>query len=105
MKVRLVKGPFGGKVYDVPANETIIIRDKKRMTREQQYNYQVEQYQKHGPHVGYGYPRGRMPLVEATYRRAVRPHYVGHNVAMITCQHPDGSIFYEWTGDKRDYEF
>lgn len=103
MKVRLVKGPFGGKVMDVSEQETITITGPKRETREQKYNRMAENFSSGQFRTYWGHEA--TPMVRATYRRAVRPHYSldGSRTFLLACVHPDGSVFYEWTGDKREF--
>lgn len=116
-KVRLVGGPFGGKVMDHPATgrNEIVIQGPKKMTSKQKWEWMEDQYKIHGyrPHFdnnGAYTISGLYPRVEARYRVAVRPHY-GYNYhsgtdfygANIACMHPDGSLFYEYVeGSKRE---
>lgn len=104
-KVRLVKGPFAGKVMESPdAGRTVItLVGPKPMTRKQKYAYEASQWKQNraaflpATYVWY-------PHVKASYQIAMRPHPTGHGVTMVPCMHPDGSLFYEYVPDsKKDY--
>lgn len=96
--VRLVGGPFGGKrmdVSDAGANE-IIIRGQKRLTRKQRY-----EMMRNDPFFYNNY--GRVPIVMARYQLSIRPHVNQDYMANLPCMHPDGSLFYEFTGEKKEF--
>lgn len=101
MKVRLVKGPFGGKVLDHPApgRNELIYRGPKRMTRKARYEYEIERRNTVRDYGYYGGPTGG-PHVEARYKIAMRAHQaINGQIIMAPCYHPDGSIFYEYIKD------
>lgn len=114
MKVRLYKGPFSGKVYDMrEAGQTeIVIRDYKKMSRKQRYEAEVAAYQT-DRYLGNA-RQWRPPLIEARYRicSSVRTYapadvrtYANPTSSTVhtVMMHPDGSLFYEWTGWKREF--
>lgn len=112
-KVRLVKGPFAGKVMDVkgPAGQTdIFITAPKPMSRRERYEWQRSVI------VNQTYPpfptllskdmdsHPHFPRVRAEYRIVMRPHYGQGGMHVVACQHPDGSFFYEYVPDsKKEY--
>ena len=95
MKVRLVGGPFGGQVKEVPygsqvyGSNEIVMRGSKRMTRKQRYELFAKQNEVMPWH-------SRVPTVTARYKVAMRPHRNGEIVSYMPCMHPDGSLFYEF---------
>lgn len=112
MKVRLVKGPFGGKVLDHPApgRNELIYRGPKRMSRKKQWEMMADRTGYYESVSGRWLP----PHVEARYKicmgwfsnkgSLVDP--TGPEVAVIHAPlyHPDGSIFYEYVkGSERQY--
>ena len=116
-KIRLVGGPFGGKVMEhpYPGSREIILRDKKRMTRKQQWEW-IRDHQSDMVFLS-KYPdpfkaaiRSSLPMVEARYRIAMHPHsptmhdpFTGRSKAFMPAMHPDGSTFYEYVeGSRRD---
>ena len=114
MKVRLYKGPFSGKVYELSeAGRTeILVRDFKKMSRKAQYEARADFYTS-GKYGRFGH-EWRPPLIEARYRLctrmpASRPVDIrtysnpSMHVSDVILMHPDGSLFYEWTGDKREF--
>lgn len=90
MKVRLYKGPFSGQVREAPSvsNELVFI-GAKRMTRKARYEWMIENYT---PVVG----MKPLPRIQARYKVAVDP------VTRQPLRHPDGSVFMEWTGERRE---
>jgi len=104
--VRLVGGPFSGKRLDTPqfGRNTITIRDYKPMSRKQQFewrrnNASYAYYNPADPNHGMRYP-----IVEAEYRICTKPMAAGNGyMTMINLEHPDGSLFYEFTGNKREF--
>lgn len=120
MKVRLYKGPFSGRVYDLAeaGRFEITIRDYKRMSKKEQWKAQRKYWQEsYG--IGTGAVFGaqwRPPLIEARYRLCTgRPVILnsapsaygqGQSVPInqTIMQHPDGSLFYEWTGEKKEFK-
>lgn len=108
MKVRLVGGPFGGQVKEMgPMSQygrsELVMRGPKKMTRKQKYEHMMNS---RGPwqavgHTTEGSPvsisrYGPEPFVEARYRIAMRVHTNGDHLMNMPCQHPDGSLFYEY---------
>jgi hypothetical protein len=86
VKIRLYRGPHDGKVLNGYFGNTEFIDGPRKMTREQKYEwrgYQIDNSM-------YGSPELTWPMIRAEYRRT-------------NCQHPDGSVFYEWTGLSRPY--
>lgn len=112
MKIRLVGGPFGGKVEKSPnlyGRNEIVMRGPKKMTRKEKWEWQNEQYEKNrmdSRHYPIEYPR-----VEARYRISRHPQsptyhnpITGVVSAIMPCMHPDGSIFYEYVeGSKKEW--
>ena len=100
-QIRFVGGPFGGKVIDAGSlygRNDIVYRGPKKMTRKQQYEAMRDSQNFYQGVYGYAKPQ-----VEARYQLAIRPHGVGENYIMAPCQHPDGSLFYEYVeGSKRE---
>ena len=96
-KVRLVKGPFAGKVDDSPYSagvSSLHYRGPKPMTRKQRYEFNMKAYQ--NPY--HSVPR--IPMVSAEYEIAMTI-FEGRR---IPCQHPDGSYFYVYKeGSKREF--
>jgi hypothetical protein len=93
-KVRLVKGPFAGKVMEVSglAGQTdVFIKGPKKLSRKQRYDLYAQQYK--NPY--HSVPR--IPIVEARYTIAMANY-------MTPCTHPDGSYFYTYVeGSKREF--
>lgn len=112
-KVRLVKGPFAGKVMDVkcPAGQTdIFITAPKPMSRKAKYQWQRDYLLNHlsAPHPSLlskeMEQNPHFPRVRAEYRIVMRPHYGQGGMHVVACQHPDGSYFYEYVPDsKKEY--
>lgn len=119
MKVRLYKGPFSGKVYECPeaGRNTIIIADYKKMSRKARYEAEVEYYRTGAMTFG---ERWKPPIIQAEYQicTTVRPmvgpvltNGVTSHVSAVApimrgiLMHPDGSIFYEWTGKKKEIPY
>lgn len=103
MKVRLIKGPFAGKVINHPEAGTEVIRIKgdKPMTREQRYEHAYQQYKSLDYYAGSLTPR---PVTTADYKICYRVHSTGGPDGQffnLPCQHPDGSIFYEYVKNSR----
>lgn len=102
-RIRLVGGPFGGKVIDAGSlygRNEIVYRGPQRMTRKDRYDHMRDNY-RFG--VGPDYYRHIMPQTEARYRLAMRVHSNGTQMITAPCQHPDGSLFYEYEeGSKRE---
>lgn len=97
-KIRLVGGPFGGKVESGPGlgRNEIVMRGPKKMTRKQKWEWMRD------TDFRYGIDRP-MPQVEARYRIAMHPYSVAGNNG-IPCMHPDGSIFYAYVeGSKKEW--
>lgn len=103
-KIRLVGGPFGGKVVDDPkfyGGNEIVYRGPKKMTRRQRYEHEANMYK--NPQFMYMSPEMRYPQAEARYRMSIHPYAFQAN-GSIPCMHPDGSIFYEYVeGSKREF--
>lgn len=109
MKVRLVGGPFGGQVKEMGSGTAhygrneVILRGSKKMTRKQKWEHMRANQ---GPWMPVGHTTdgsavsmsayGAMPIVEARYRLAMRPHWNGDDIMNMPCMHPDGSHFYEY---------
>lgn len=94
MKIRLVKGPFGGRVMQGDGRNDIIIRDKKKMNRQQQFEW--------FRNFSDSYNRP-FPQVEARYQIAMGNFVQGHTMVYAPLRHPDGSLFYEFVeGSKRE---
>ena len=100
-KIRLYRGPFDGKVMDLPeaGRNTIVIAGPKPMSRKQRYEWEREQYMnfpydfvmsKSGKIQKQLNPR--FPQVTANYRLCM--DFV--RGISIPLRHPDGSLFYEW---------
>jgi hypothetical protein len=99
-KIRLVGGPFGGttKNVNVAGKDEIIFSGPRKMTRRKRYEHAMANYNANAAAFNH------VPMTEARYRLAMRPHHNGHNVIMAPCQHPDGSLFYEYVeNSRRDY--
>lgn len=96
-KVRLVRGPFAGKVDDTQMHagvSSLRYRGPKPMTRKQRYEHHFKASQ--NPY--HSVPR--IPMVSAEYEIAMT-FFEGHR---IPCQHPDGSYFYTYVeGSKREF--
>lgn len=105
-KIRLVGGPFGGKVENhsgLYGQSEIILRGPKKMTRKQKYDYLRDNYDPYSMYpAGDGkmiLPGARFPQVEARYRISYHPQD-----PRLLAMHPDGSIFYEYVeGSKREF--
>lgn len=93
-KVRLVKGPFAGKVMEISGmagQSEVFIKGPKQLSRKQRYDLYSNQQQ--NPY--HSVPR--IPIIEARYKIAMANY-------MTPCQHPDGSYFYTYVeGSKREY--
>ena len=99
IKVRLVKGPFGGKVMEFRGpEEIIVINGPKRMTRRQRYEEAIS-------NRNYNYLPADIPnkMVRARYQKAIRP-MSGNDGIMhyVHLQHPDGSFFYEFVKGSKE---
>lgn len=102
MKVRLYKGPMGGKVIEHPdfgANE-IIVAGPKRMSRKRKYDMMRDRY----ANASVYYPgRPIEPMVQARYRICMGLFGNDKSLVHAPIRHPDGSIFYEFVeGSARD---
>jgi len=88
VKIRLYRGPHDGKVIGGQSGAYHIMwTDKKKMSRKQRHEWLATRWQP----VADGFSMAPMhPMVTAEYQRT-------------KYQHPDGSIFYEWTGYSRPY--
>ncbi len=93
MKIRLYRGPADGKVMEGNFGYHILVDGPKKMTREQQYQYRERMMNS----AGFNTTNGGLlrmwpdrPLIRAEYQRT-------------QFRHPDGSIFYEWTGYSKPY--
>jgi hypothetical protein len=96
VKARFVGGPFGGRKFDVDGRNEVIIRDRKKMTRKQRWEWERDMWNVNPFLPPY-------PTVEARYKIAMRPHGNMEHVVYAPCQHPDGSLFYEYVeGSKRE---
>lgn len=116
MKVRLIRGPFAGKVMSIPDHDygrnTIQITGVKKMTRKQKEQMWRDFYTTSAPDwrdptsIASG-PRGQ--IVAADYNLVMVPNpmyarslnypttYTTSSVNYtIPSVHPDGSIFYEY---------
>ena len=112
-KVRLVKGPFAGKTMDLnyPRGQTLIsVTAPKPMSRKAKYQWQRDYLLNHlhAPHPSLLSKEMEQnpyyPKVRADYRLVIQPHYGQSGVHMVACQHPDGSLFYEYVPDsKKEY--
>jgi hypothetical protein len=110
-KIRLVGGPFGGKVMDSPnfGRNVIILTGPKRMTRRQQYDWFVNNVA--NPTSS---PIRPQPRVQAKYELCIGPfvdsssinntNTMMANMVMAPLRHPDGSLFYKYIeGSKREF--
>ena len=110
-KVRLYRGPFDGKVIidSVGFRDTFMHIGPKKMTRKQQNEWRMsEDYQRalFWQDIGMTRQGGKVrmapspvPLVRAEYRKKLVTTMANGSVFVdVVCMHPDGSIFYEWTG-------
>lgn len=118
-KVRLIKGPFGGKVMNTREPEgTNIIRvtGTPKLTREQRYEFEKKAYAKGSGYMDWSkgtYAHNVFPIVEAEYQLCIAPrrlispshvvltHDTASQIIETICMHPDGSFFYEFTGNKK----
>lgn len=109
-KVRLVKGPFAGKTIDLnyPRGQTVIsITAPKPMSRKKKYEWQRQFIMNNlsSPHPSLLSKEmdsnPYYPKIRADYRLVVMPHYGQAGVSMVACQHPDGSLFYEYVPDSK----
>lgn len=100
MKIRFVKGPFGGKTlnYSDAGRNEIIYRGPKRMTRKARYEYERNRMQNLNNYGYYGGMAGG-PQVEARYRLCMGMFNDGHSMVHAPLRHPDGSLFYEYVKD------
>lgn len=116
MKVRLIRGPFSGKVFDISAQEFgqnyIRIAGHKKLSRKEKEKAWRDFYTTSVPDWTHpvGIPVGpNGPVVRAEYRLVMVPNpnarvittvagvYTQSAVnAMIPSVHPDGSLFYEY---------
>lgn len=99
-KIRLVGGPFGGKVMDSSnfGRNVIIITGPKRMTRKQQYDWFVNNVANHASS-----PIRPPPRVQAKYELCIGPFADSSSMVMAPLRHPDGSLFYKYLeGSKRE---
>ena len=105
MKVRLVKGPFSGRVFEGDGRNDLIVNGPKKMTRKARYEWERDQYQNYaayGPHTS---TRARLPMVEARYKICMGMFNNGYTMVHAPLRHPDGSIFYEYVANsKREYQ-
>ena len=104
-KIRLVGGPFGGKVMEDPnlyGRNDIVMRGPKKMTRKQQYEFFVNNDRMGTfPRPGFA---DAFPRVEARYELCVSHFGDGVTMVMAPMRHPDGSLFYKYIeGSKREY--
>ena len=94
IKIRLYRGPFDGKVLkDQPSNYHLMVVDKKRMSRKQQWEYRkrvADNWHFAGNTLDGGSLFISAPYIQAEYART-------------RFEHPDGSVFYEWTGYSQPY--
>lgn len=88
MKIRLYRGPHDGKVIEGYFGNSTIIDGPKKMTRKQRYEFERDAINSHYWRDNTMTMAPQYPQVRAEY---VRTHF----------QHPDGSIFYEWTGKSK----
>lgn len=96
MKIRLVGGPFGGKVVNGSPGSVLVFRGPKKMTRKQRYEFEMKQYQDNKTN-GYYSGLARTPIVEARYQVSHRAQQASNGqMFMAPCMHPDGSVFYEY---------
>jgi hypothetical protein len=112
-KVRLVKGPFAGKVMEVnyPRGATAIrITGPKPMSRKAKYEWQRHYIMNNlsSPHPSLLSKEMEnnpaFPRVDAEYRIVMMPHYGQAGINVVACMHPDGSLFYEYVpGSKKEY--
>jgi hypothetical protein len=74
----------------------LIIRDKKKMTRKQYWEW----LQEHSDRASFINPApGLLPQVEARYTQSFHP--MDHR---LPAMHPDGSIFYHYVeGSRREF--
>lgn len=94
MKIRLYRGPLDGKVLEGNYGYNEIILGLKKLTREQKYEWRAKLLNNYS-YVGTVQGGGSLsmtqaPMVQAEYQQT-RLH------------HPDGSVFYEWTGYSKPY--
>ena len=98
-KVRLVGGPFGGKVFkDCPqyGQNDLIYTGPKKLSRKQQYDFLSNQMSNSWSH--------QLPRVEARYTICMDYFGNGAQIVYAPMRHPDGSLFYKYVeGSKREY--
>ena len=98
MNARLYKGPFSGKVLkNWHGGNVILMSGPKKMSRRQRYEAEAEYYRSGSYSSTLPF---QIPMVEAEYRIVMRPVSFGMSSGLAPCTHPDGSVFYEWTGKK-----
>lgn len=89
MKIRLYRGPFDGRVIKEGFHgNTTLITGMKKLSREKQFEFRQQKMDSQNY-----YMTGNLqpaPMVQAEY---IKTQFI----------HPDGSVFYEWTGRSRDY--
>lgn len=109
-KVRLVKGPFAGKVLESnsPAGATTLrLTMPKPMSRKAKYQWQREYIMNNLSYPQPNYLSKQMdshphfPRISAEYRLVMRPHYGQSGFHVVACMHPDGSYFYEYVPDSK----
>lgn len=97
MKVRLYRGPFDGKVlYGQTGGYHILVTDKKKMSRKQLMDYRMRVMD----NMTY---IGTDPKNTSAYYMAPAHPMVTAEYARTQFVHPDGSVFYEWTGYSKPY--
>lgn len=94
MKIRLYRGPFDGKVLNGNFAIHAIVTGDKKLTREQQYEWRAKMIDSNNfMSMTNG---GKFNMLPS--RPQVRAEY-----SQTRFQHPDGSVFYEWTGYSTPY--
>lgn len=97
-KVRLVGGPFGGKVMNFDGGAMLIMRGPKKMSRKARYEWMRDNQQ------SFYSSRAPGPIVEAKYELCTGPFGNHTTVVMAPLRHPDGSLFYKYIeGTKREW--
>lgn len=98
-KVRLVKGPFAGKVMEsgMPSGTSrLLYAGTKPMSRRQKYEWEAENYRSPNPAM----MMRPYPQVRCEYEIAM----TYFNGQRVPCQHPDGSYFYIYVeGSKKEF--
>jgi hypothetical protein len=93
MKIRLVGGPFSGKVIkDWRGDPVCRMRGPKPMSRKQRVEFQIDHYSS----GNYFWNQPHIPTVTAHYQKATVWENINGQIVQIPCMHPDGSYFYNY---------